>query len=318
MPMHVLMLHASDQLVWNRFETSGLASTFVAVPTALKIVSPTAITTEGQASLTDSPQALEEDIISIRRTWLKTKLDEFRTHMAPKAAKQIDDVYRARLEEVRLLREAAEKAISERNLARIELQAAALANLERRRKLLRKRKKRIRKQQQQENAEQVVAGSNEINDNFTPAAADSLTEPTRKQGPQLDAEAQGKFKQPEKADVNRLTSVSATSGMPNNGSILTAQDDEIDDDDIDTDDDLEDGELEKLEEEEVLQSLHSENELLIQNEDDEVLAFMPPAVVKEPYPETPKDDEENVLSFFDVRELHPVIIGMDKDMSRLS
>nr|CAH8822269.1 unnamed protein product [Trichobilharzia regenti] len=36
-----------------------------------------------------------------------------------------------------------------------------------------------------------------------------------------------------------------------------------------------------------------------------------------PIPETPDDTEENVLTYFDIREIHPVVIDMDKDFSSL-
>ncbi|KAF5404263.1 adenylate kinase, partial [Paragonimus heterotremus] len=35
-------------------------------------------------------------------------------------------------------------------------------------------------------------------------------------------------------------------------------------------------------------------------------------------PETPADTEENVLAFFDIREIHPLCLDMDKDFSRVS
>ncbi|CAH8824077.1 unnamed protein product [Trichobilharzia szidati] len=34
-----------------------------------------------------------------------------------------------------------------------------------------------------------------------------------------------------------------------------------------------------------------------------------------PIPETPDDTEENVMTYFDIREIHPVVIDMDKDFS---
>ncbi|KAF8570279.1 hypothetical protein P879_02895, partial [Paragonimus westermani] len=37
-----------------------------------------------------------------------------------------------------------------------------------------------------------------------------------------------------------------------------------------------------------------------------------------PLPETPADTEENVLAFFDIREIHPLFLDMDKDFSRVS
>ncbi|KAA3673158.1 adenylate kinase [Paragonimus westermani] len=37
-----------------------------------------------------------------------------------------------------------------------------------------------------------------------------------------------------------------------------------------------------------------------------------------PLPETPADTEENVLAFFDIREIHPLCLDMDKDFSRVS